>query len=74
MNAMKKWPCGHQTSVAYAHLPSCPVCALEQGLFVAMVAEEEEQRRRENERARRESLEFSRAFNRAGCPYCGGIW
>ena len=68
-----KWACGHTTSIAYNEWPECPVCALEQGRFCTIERTLADRREQESQKHLREALDFSRTFNRQGCPYCGGI-
>jgi len=70
---MIKWECGHETSKSYRYLQECPVCLLLKGKYVETLNGIEEEREKENKRNLRESLEFSKTFNRQGCKYCGGI-
>lgn len=71
---MKTWDCGHKTSKAHDHWPICPICALEQGKYLEINNGLEARKEIESDRAMKEAIEWSKTFNRKGCPYCGGIF
>lgn len=67
------WPCGHKTDISYKHWPNCPVCCLINNKFRLTLYQLEREQKKETERNIKESNAFSKAFNRQGCKYCGGI-